>query len=47
MIINKKYIQGGSKKSLCCDLEEKCFRNSKMFFDGVFKFTSSQEVRAF
>ena len=27
---------GWSKKSLCCDLEEKCLRNSKMFFDGVF-----------
>ena len=24
------------QKKLWCDLEEKCFRNSKMFFDGVF-----------
>jgi hypothetical protein len=30
------YIQGGPKKSLWCDLEEKCLRNSKIFFDGVF-----------
>ena len=29
-------IQGGPKKSLWCDLEEKCWRNSKIFFDGVF-----------
>ena len=40
-------IQGGPRKSLWCDLEEKCLRNSKIFFDGVFPFTSSQEVRAF
>ena len=32
----KKIIQGGPKKSLWCDLEEKCLRNSKSFFDGVF-----------
>ena len=24
------------KKSLRCDLEEKCLRNSKIYFDGVF-----------
>ena len=29
-------VQGGPKKSLWCDLEEKCVRNSKIFFDGVF-----------
>ena len=43
-------IQGGPKKSLQCDLEEKCLRNSEIFFDGVFLstyiFTSSQKVRA-
>ena len=33
-IIN--YIQGGPKKSLRCDLEEKCLGNSKIFFYGVF-----------
>ena len=27
---------GWSKKNLLCDLEEKCLRNSKMFFDRVF-----------
>ena len=26
------YIQGGQKKSLWCDLEEKYLRNSKLFF---------------
>ena len=31
-----KIIQGGPKKSLWYDLEEKCLRNSKIFFDGVF-----------
>jgi hypothetical protein len=30
------YVQGGPKKKLWCDLEEKCLRNSKIFFDGVF-----------
>ena len=34
--LNSKYLQGGPKKSLWCDLEEKCLRNSKIFFDGVF-----------
>ena len=29
-------IQGGPKKRLWCDLEEKFLRNSKIFFDGVF-----------
>ena len=29
-------LQGGPKKSLLCDLEEKCLRKSKIFFDGVF-----------
>ena len=38
-------MQGGPKKSLWCDLEEKCLWNSKIFFDGVF--LSTQEVRAF
>ena len=32
-------IKSGSKKSLWCDLEEKCLRNSKIFFDGVFLFS--------
>ena len=36
-------VQGGPKKSLWCDLEEKCLWNSKIFFI----FTSPQEVRAF
>ena len=39
-------VQGGPKKSLRCDLEEECLRNSKIFFDGFF-LTFSQEVRAF
>ena len=30
------YLQGGPKKNLWCDLEEKCLWNSKIFFDGVF-----------
>ena len=30
------YIQGGPKKSLWCDLEKMCLRNSKIFFYGVF-----------
>ena len=30
------YVQGGPKKSLWCDLEEKCLRKSKIFFYGVF-----------
>jgi hypothetical protein len=29
-------IQSGPKKSLSCDLDENCLRNSKIFFDGVF-----------
>ena len=29
-------VQGGPKKSLRIDLEEKCLRNSEIFFDGVF-----------
>ena len=29
------HIQGGPKKSLWCYLEEKYFRNSKIFFDWV------------
>ena len=29
-------IQVGPKKSLLIDLEEKCLRNSKLFFDRVF-----------
>ena len=38
------------QKSLWCDQEEKCLRNSKIFFGGVnlsiCKITSFQEVRA-
>ena len=34
-VINYNYT-GWSKKSFLCDLEEKCLRNSKIFFDGVF-----------
>ena len=34
-VANTKTYQW-SKKSLLCDLEEKCLRNSKIFFDGVF-----------
>ena len=30
------WIQGGPKKSLWIDLAEKCLRNTKIFFDGVF-----------
>ena len=30
------YIQGGPKKSLWCDLEEKCLGNSKICFEGDF-----------
>ena len=37
----------GQKQSLLCDLEEKCLRNSKTFFDAVFLSVNSQEVRAF
>ena len=32
----KQQCTGWSKKSLWCDLEEKCLWNSKIFFDGVF-----------
>ena len=35
-IFGGKKSTGWSKKSLWCDLEEKCLRNSKIFFDGVF-----------
>ena len=35
------HIQGGPKKTLLCDLEEKCLRNSKIFFDGVFLYIYS------
>ena len=49
--LGEKYIQCGPKKSLWCDLDVKCLRNSKIFFDGVFLsiciFTSCQIVRAF
>ena len=35
--LNQKYIQGGPKKNYgVIYIEEKCLRNSKMFFDGVF-----------
>ena len=36
VLVKSKNVQGGPKKSLQCDLEEKCLRNSKMFFNGVF-----------
>ena len=39
------YLQCGSKKSLWCDLEEKCLRNSKIFFDGVFPSVYSHLVK--
>ena len=29
-------IQGGPKIFFWCDIEEKCLKNSKIFFDGVF-----------
>ena len=33
----KEYnIKVSPKKSFWCDVEEKCLRNSKIFFDGVF-----------
>jgi hypothetical protein len=35
-ILYADYIQGGPKKGLWIDQEEKCLRNSKIFFDGVF-----------
>ena len=47
-LINSKKsitIQGGPKKSLWCDLEEKCLRNSKIFFDGVFLFIYSHLLK--
>ena len=40
-------VQGGSKKSLWCDLEEKCLRNSKIFFDGVFLSMYAHLVKKF
>ena len=40
-----KNIQSGQKKSLWCDLEEKCLRNSKIFL-SIYLY-SCQEVRAF
>ena len=48
--LNQKYIQGGPKKNYgVIYIEEKCLRNSKMFFDGVFLSLYSHllEVRAF
>ena len=41
------YIQGGPKKSLWCDLEEKCLGNIFWLSLSLYIFTSSQEVRAF
>ena len=35
MTLYTYYIQGGPKKNLLIDLEEKCLRNSKIFVDGV------------
>ena len=41
-----KYIcTGWSKKSLWCDLEEKCLGNSKIVFDGVFLYTYSHQFK--
>ena len=49
--MHKRYIQGGPKKKFINrSREEKCLKNSKILFDGVFFsyiFTSSQEVGAF
>ena len=38
-------VQGGPKKSVWCDLEEKYLRNSKISFDGVFLSIYSPYVR--
>ena len=38
-------IQGGPKKSLLCHLEEKCLRNSKIFFYGVFLYIYSHLLK--
>ena len=44
----KQNIQGGTKISLWIDLEEKCLRNSKIFFLSlIYIITSCQEVGAF
>ena len=45
MVVGYIYVQGGLKKSLWCDLEEKCLWNSKIFFDGVFLFIYSHLVK--
>ena len=39
------YIQGGPKKFLWCDLEEKWLRNSKIFFNGVFLYIYSHLLK--
>ena len=39
------HIQSGPKNSLWIDLEEKCLRNSKIFFDGVFLSIYSHRVK--
>ena len=48
MICSKKIIQCDPKKSLWCDLEDKCLGNSKkkLWSLSLCIFTSSQEVRA-
>ena len=49
-ILYADYIQGGPKKGLWIDLEEKCFEKFKIIFWlslYLYIFTSSQEVRAF
>ena len=39
------FIQGVPKKSLWCDIDEKCLWNSKIFFDGVFLYTYSHLLK--
>ena len=43
------YIQGGPKKGLWINLEEKCLKNykKKLWSLSLYILTSSQEVRAF
>ena len=40
-------IQGVTKKSLWCDVEEKCLRNYKIFFDRVFLSVHSHLLKKF
>ena len=48
-VIGEFYIDsmytGWSKKRLGCDLDEKCLRNSKILFDGVFLFIYSHLLK--